>query len=258
MAAGTRLYILDGGTIDILDWSVYDPAAPAGSTRTLANPVYLLVHEQGTVVWDTGLGDALAGREPPLVVDDHAVFRVADPLAAQLERIGHGADTIDFLALSHFHPDHVGNCALFPTATLLVQRDEYNAAFGAQPQAHHYDPDGYAALAKNPVTLLDGDHDLFGDGAAVIVRLPGHTIGNQSLLVRLDHAGPILLSGDLTHSLANWESKAIPPVLNHDVAESARSLAAAAGLLAREGAALWVQHDHEQYLSLRRSPEFYE
>lgn len=258
MAAGTRLYVLDGGTIDILDWSIYDPASPAGSTRTLANPVYVVVHEQGTVVWDTGLGDALAGGEPPLVVDDHAVFRVTDPLAAQLERIGHGADTIDFLALSHFHPDHVGNSALFPSATLLVQRDEYEAAFGADPQAHHYNPGGYAALASNPVTLLDGDHDLFGDGTVVIVRLPGHTVGSQSMLVRLEDAGPILVSGDLTHSLTNWESKAIPPVLNYDVAESARSLAAAEELLAKEGASLWVQHDHDQYLGLRLAPGFYE
>jgi len=257
MTADLHLYVLDGGSIEILDWSIYDPAAPSGSTQLLADPVYLVAHERGTLVWDAGLSDALAARETPLVVDDHAVFRVTNSIARQLDEIGHPAGTIDFLALSHFHPDHVGNAALFMSATLLVQRDEHYAAFGPDPRAHHYDPDAYTCLAANPSRLLDGDHDVFGDGSVVIKRLSGHTVGNQSLLVRLEAEGPVLISGDLSHSVANWEAKAIPPVLNYDVAESARSLARAEELIAQEGAALWVQHDHDQYQSLRHAPEYY-
>jgi hypothetical protein len=48
-----------------------------------------------------------------------------------------------------------------------------------------------------------------------------------------------------------WETKAIPQVLNYDLAESARSLATAQQILADEEAELWVQHDHDQYLALR-------
>lgn len=251
MANNVQLHILDGGTIDILDWSIYDPGAPPGTHRTLANPVYLIVHDQGTVVWDAGLGDAHATRTEPLVVDDHAVFRVTTPLADQLAALGHPADGIDFLALSHFHPDHVGNVALFTAATLLTQRDEHEAAFGPDPRAAHYDPDGYAELRDRPAVLIDGDHDVFGDGSVVIVRLAGHTVGNQSLLVRLTDHGTVLISGDLAHSMENWEARAIPPVLNIDVEESARSLERAATILAEESAQLWVQHDHAQYTELR-------
>jgi len=252
-----RLYVLDGGTIDILDWSIYNPTAAAGSRMGLANPAYLVVHDQGTLVWDTGLGDRLAGRAEPHVVDDHAVFAVVETLAAQLERIGHPAGSITHLALSHFHPDHVGNAGLFGNATLLVQRDEYAAAFGDDPASHHYDQSLYASLADNEVHLLDGDHDVFGDGLVEIKRLSGHTVGNQSLLVRLPESGSVLLSGDLTHTCENWEQRAIPPVLNVDPEESARSLARAEQILAGEQAALWVQHDLGQYQGLRHAPECY-
>ena len=250
MANEVQLYILDGGSIEILDWSIYDPAASSGSRRTLADPVYLIVHERGTLVWDAGLSDLLAERDEPLIVDDHAIFHVTNSVQQQLAALGHPPDTIDFLALSHFHPDHVGNVGLFTGATLLSQRDEYAAAFCSEAVEHHYDPATYSVLRDRPVTLLEGDHYVFGDGTVVIKRLSGHTIGNQSLLVRLTHRGPVLISGDLSHSMESWETKAIPQVLNYDVAASARSLEAAALILQVEGAQLWVQHDNDQYLGL--------
>src|SRR5262249_8417274 len=143
------------------------------------------------LVWDAGLDDALAGRPEPLVVDDHAVFRVTDSVADQLAEAGHLPGSIDFLALSHFHPDHVGNVSLFTNATLLSQYDEHEAAFGPNAASSHSDPAGYAGLAGNKVTLLDGDHDVFGDGSVLVKRLPGHTVGNQSLLVRLPGSGTV-------------------------------------------------------------------
>jgi N-acyl homoserine lactone hydrolase len=251
MTNDLQLHILDGGSIEILDWSIYDPAAPRGSHRTLADPVYLVVHPRGTLVWDGGLSDGLAHRDEPLVVDDHAVFRVTDSVERQLAALGHPADEINFLALSHFHPDHVGNVGLFTGATLLSQRDEYEAAFGDRAGEHHYDPVTYASLADHPVTLLEGDHDVFGDGTVVVKRLSGHTVGNQSLLVRLPERGSVLISGDLSHSLENWETRAIPQVLNYDIEESSRSLEKAAAILEEEQAELWVQHDDSQYRWLR-------
>lgn len=258
MVHNVRLHILDGGSIDILDWSIYDPASAVGSHQTIADPVYLIVHDEGTLVWDGGLDDSLAERDEPLVVDDHARFNVTNSVAAQLTELGHPAETITYFALSHFHPDHVGNVGLFPSATLLSQRDEYEAAFGPDAVAHHYEPEGYAPLADNAVTLLEGDYDVFGDGSVMIKRLSGHTVGNQSLLVRLAEFGPVLLSGDLSHSVHSWETKAIPQSLNYDVEESARSLVAAEKLLVEEGAAFWVQHDWEQYRALKSAVEYYE
>ncbi|GAB3424132.1 N-acyl homoserine lactonase family protein [Flindersiella endophytica] len=242
-----QLYVLDGGRIDILDWSIYDPAAPAGTRRTIADPVFLVVHPRGSLVWDTGLGDELAGREEPLLVEDHALFQVTETVGDQLAAAGLPAAGVGYLALSHFHPDHTGNLGLFTGATLLVQHDEYDAAKRAG---------ALGPLANRPVVHLDGDHDVFGDGSVVIKRLPGHTIGHQALLVHLEQTGAVLLSGDVTHSTANWQTGAIPKH-NHDVAESENSLAQARGILERHRAALWIQHDLDQYLGLRKVPEHY-
>ncbi|MEU5401445.1 N-acyl homoserine lactonase family protein [Streptomyces sp. NPDC005963] len=251
-----KLYVLDGGTIEILDWSLFQPDAGKGVRRTLADSCYLVVHPRGTLVWDTGLSDALAEEPDGHRVGDIAVFRVDDSLERQLSRAGCPADTVDFLALSHFHPDHVGNTALFPGATLFVQRDEYAAAFGTSPGDHGFDPGNYAHLREQPVHTLDGDHDVFGDGSVVILRLPGHTPGSQSLLVRLPDTGPVLISGDLVHSLENWARRVVP-ALNADADESLRSMDRAADVLAEEGAVLWVQHDHAQQSALRRLPHHY-
>ncbi|MEV6320839.1 N-acyl homoserine lactonase family protein [Nocardia sp. NPDC051787] len=257
MSSDTQIYILDGGTIEILDWSIYDPAASPHSRRTLSVPVYLVVHDGRTLVWDTGLGDRLAGADPILVAN-HALFTVAEPLAKQLRAAGHPADEIELLALSHFHPDHVGNVDLFTRSTLVSQCDEYYAAFGPNARDHGYVPDDYAVIGDLPTKLLDGDEDVFGDGAVVIKRLPGHTVGSQSLLVRLPERGSVLISGDLVHTMENWENRVVPPVLNHLPEESARSLEAAAALLREERAELWVQHDHPQYLALRAESRIFQ
>lgn len=242
-----QLYVLDGGRIEILDWSIYDPATPAGTRRTIADPVFLIVHPRGTLVWDTGLGDELAGRAEPLLVEDHALFQVETRLADQLATAGHPAAGVDLLALSHFHSDHTGNIGLFTGATLLVQHDEYDAA---KAQG------ALGPLAERPVVQLNGDHDVFADGSVVIKRLPGHTAGHQALLVELEETGAVLLSGDITHSAASWQTGAIPS-FNHDVAASEASLAQAREILARHRASLWIQHDLDHYLGLRKVPEHY-
>ena len=52
-----------------------------------------------------------------------------------------------------------------------------------------YAPALYAKLKDHPTLKLDGNHDVFGAGAVVILSAPGHTPGRQSLLVRLPRQG---------------------------------------------------------------------
>ncbi|MES9541478.1 MBL fold metallo-hydrolase [Actinomadura sp. NPDC000600] len=251
-----KLYVLDGGRIEILDWAVFQPDAGPGVRRWLSDTCYLIVHPRGTLVWDTGLPGELADVPEGRTIPDIAVFHVREPLERQLAAIGHPADRIDYLALSHFHPDHVGNAGLFTNATLLVQHDEHAAAFGDAPGDFGFDRDTYESLRSRATTLLHGDHDVFGDGSVLVKRLPGHTPGGQSLLVRLPDTGPVLISGDLVHSLDNWTGRVVPRH-NCDPGETRRSFDLAADLLAEEGAALWVQHDLDQQAALRHAPDYY-
>src|SRR5688572_8098722 len=52
---------------------------------------------------------------------------------------------------------------------------------------------------EQPVTKVEGDHDVFGDGSVTILAAPGHTPGHQSLLVKLPKTGALVLSGDAVH-----------------------------------------------------------
>jgi N-acyl homoserine lactone hydrolase len=253
----TRLYVLDGGMIDILDWQRFRPSAPPGSWNRIANPCYLVVHPAGILLWDTGAADDLQGYAGGFRASDVSIFHVTHPVADQLTEIGVTAASIDFLALSHFHRDHAGNVGLPGRAQLLAQGDEYDAAMGGNAEASGYFPDVLDPLRGNAVLRLNGDHDVFGDGSVTIKRSPGHTIGHQTLLVSLAATGKVLLSGDLAHSEENWADGTVPG-LNFSAAQSLASMRAARDFLQAEGASLWVQHDLRRYRATRHAPSWYE
>jgi N-acyl homoserine lactone hydrolase len=47
-------------------------------------------------------------------------------LAAALATLGVKATDVRYLAISHVHPDHVGNVEEFPDATLIMQKAEWD------------------------------------------------------------------------------------------------------------------------------------
>jgi glyoxylase-like metal-dependent hydrolase (beta-lactamase superfamily II) len=152
------------------------------------------------------------------------------------------------MAVSHTHPDHTGNVEMFPQAMLYVQKAEYE--WPGANNAPRFAP-------THPVTKLEGDRDLFGDGSLTIISTPGHTPGHQSLLVRLPKTGAVLLSGDAVHFRSNWENRGVP-VNNTDQEETRKSMQKMADLLAREKAQLWINHDKAQRDGLKLAPAYYE
>jgi N-acyl homoserine lactone hydrolase len=61
--------------------------------------------------------------------------------------------------------------------------------------------------------LLDGDHDLYGDGTVQIIATPGHTPGHQSLLVRFDTRPPLLLLADAAYNLEKMRQRRLPAIV---------------------------------------------
>ncbi len=252
-----RLYAFDCGVIDVLDVSIFKPGTDKGEQKTLANTCYLVVHPEGTLLWDTGLPDALIKTPEGATLYDVFVMRVTKTLAAQLKEIGYPPETIDFLGISHMHGDHVGNANLLPQATLLLQKEEYDAAFGATPDKYGFDPNAYSSLRSNPVKILEGDYDVFGDGSVMIKRTLGHTPGHQALYVKLPQTGNILLSGDLVHFTDNWRHKRVPS-FNFDKERTVTTMNEIEKFLEENQATLWIQHDKEQNAGIRHSPAYYE
>jgi glyoxylase-like metal-dependent hydrolase (beta-lactamase superfamily II) len=244
-----RLYVLECGRGHATDRSRWSPGVDVGKPIDLSDNCYLIRHEGDWMLWDTGVADSVADH--PEGVQSAAAgttWKRPEKLVDTLAKLGLHPSDIRYVAVSHTHPDHIGNVELFPNATLLVQEAEYT-----WPQA-----DGTPRFnAAHPVQLLEGDFDVFGDGSVVILSTPGHTPGHQSLVVHLHTAGTIVLSGDAVHFADNWTYRRIPS-MNVDSVATVNSMQKIAQTLEREHGQLWINHDKAQSDGLRHAPEFYQ
>jgi N-acyl homoserine lactone hydrolase len=245
-----KLYILNCGEGVAGDISRWSPGVNVGKPMDFVDNCYLVHHAQGWLLWDTGVTDAIAAMPEGQAPADPRMthWRRPKTLAAQLEGLGLKPADVKYLAISHSHPDHIGNVGLFPQAMLLVQKAEYEwpTPFGAG----RFKP-------EQPVTKVEGDHDVFGDGSVTILATPGHTPGHQSLLVKLPKTGALVLSGDAVHFRSNWENRGVPSN-NTDKDQTLASMQRIADVLAKEKAQLWINHDKAQRDSLKIAPEFYD
>ena len=245
-----KLYVINCGEGVAGDISRWSPGVNVGKSMPFVDTCYLIRHAQGWFLWDTGLADSIAAMPNGLAPADPAATHWHRPksLAGELDKLGVKSADIKHLAVSHTHPDHIGNVEMFPTAMLYVQKAEYD--WPGANNAPRFKP-------EHPVTRIDGDKDVFGDGSITIVSTPGHTPGHQSLLVKLPKTGAVLLTGDAVHFKSNWDNRGVPAG-NFDKAKTVASMNRMAELLAQHKAALWINHDKAQRDSQKMAPEFYE
>jgi len=245
-----RLYVLDCGQNIGKDQSRWSPGLNEDKSIEFSDNCYLIRHAKGLLLWDTGIPDAVAAMPDGMVVANGAITqRRAKTLAAQLVEIGVKPADIAYVAVSHTHGDHVGNLALFPSSTILIQGTEYEWAM-TQPVKP-------AFAATQPIEKLTGDRDVFGDGSVMILSTPGHTPGHQSLLVVLAKSGPVLLSGDAVHLRDNWENRRVPS-MNTNREQTLASMQRIASVMETRKAQLWINHDKAQSAQLRYAPAYYE
>ena len=248
-AAGVdKLYVIDCGHISAPDQSRWSPGVNVGVPIELSDNCYLIHHAKGWFLWDTGLSDKLADKPGGVTLPNGMHVQRAKTLVASLAALGVRPDDIGAIAVSHSHPDHVGNVEEFPHAMLYVQKAEYDwPGEGGAPRFK----------AEHPVTKVEGDRDVFGDGTVVLLATPGHTPGHESLLVRLPKTGAVVLSGDAVHFKSNWDNRRVPG-FNASKDDTLASMQKIADILAKEHAQLWINHDKPQSDSLKKAPEFYD
>lgn len=249
-----KLYVLYAGSMICTDASQLNDALRQPENVELANPIFLIMHPKGNVMWDTGLSDQLADKKEGLV---NWIFHLYmhKTVKEQLAEIGIGLTDIHYLAFSHMHIDHTGNANYFKSATLLMQETEYDEAFDTSKKPYNYSD--YQDLKDSKCIKLKGDYDLFGDGTIQFIATPGHTRGHQSLLLRLPNTGPVIISGDITYYHDSYQNNGIP-TFNADREESIKSLEKIKKLVDEQHAQLWIQHDKTMFDSLKLSPSYYQ
>jgi N-acyl homoserine lactone hydrolase len=150
---------------------------------------YLVRHEAGLVLLDTGMGrgdDETEAWYRPQRID------LRDALAAAGVRL----DELALVANCHLHFDHCGGNPLLGTTPVLCQRPELATA-----QAGGYTFDHL--LDGVTFELLDGESEPLP--GLHVIPTPGHVDGHQSLVVECDD-GSVVLAGQSHEHAADWRA----------------------------------------------------
>ena len=261
-----RLYLLDCGQGHATDQSRWSPGVNVGKPIDISVSCYLIRHGQEYFLWDTGISDEVASMSNGWLPTNNPATDIhwtrRKTLLSQLKEIGVAPSDIRSIGISHTHPDHIGNIELFPRTTILIQKAEYDDYFAPGHAPVQTPSKATPTFSKDhPVTLIQEDLDVFGDGSVMIFYTPGHTPGHDSLLVHLAKTGWVILTGDAIHLRGNWDNRRIPyffRLTGEQKLQTLTSMQRIADLMSFYHAQLWILHDKAQTDTQRHAPEYYE
>ncbi|MFG1359556.1 N-acyl homoserine lactonase family protein [Xanthobacter pseudotagetidis] len=252
-----KMHVLSGGRLRMKK-HVYEPSADRGEMIELPVSCFLLRHPQGNVMFDTGCHPSVASdaeaRWGGVARAMTPIMGAEDNAVSQLKCVGLAPEDIDVVVCSHFHPDHCGCNGLFRKATVVVSALELAAAKAENAVASGYLPVEWDQA--NPLHLVEGERDLFGDGRITLLPLPGHTPGLTGALVTLERDGAFLLASDAV-SLRSALDRDVVPKNTWDVDAHVKTIAEIRKIEA-SGATVLCGHDDAQWQSLRKGADPYE
>jgi glyoxylase-like metal-dependent hydrolase (beta-lactamase superfamily II) len=181
-------------------------------------PAYVIETDSERILVDTGLhpgacADASAFYDGSPTMNLFSL-EVEQPLQEQVD-----PTTITKIILTHLHYDHAGGLSLLPASIpIVIQRREWEAGSdSAAIERNFFFPRDYIDDERE-VVLVDGDHDLLGDGSIELLLTPGHTPGHQSIRIGED----LILGADVTHFASGLDDHRFPAFAD-DHAEQRRS-----------------------------------
>jgi glyoxylase-like metal-dependent hydrolase (beta-lactamase superfamily II) len=180
-------------------------------------PAYVIETAEQRILVDTGL-------HPGAVADAARHYDTPDALALfGLEQEASVAEQLDLgtitqVVMTHLHFDHAGGLSLLPPGVpIVMQRLEWEGAHDADAVRRNFLlPADYAGVAEQ-VVLVDGDHDLLGDGSIELLLTPGHTPGHQSVRV----GGRLVIGGDVSHYASGLDDHRFPLFADDHAAQAA-------------------------------------
>lgn len=172
------------------------PAEETGTGAPLVEAVYgyLVVHERGLVLLDTGLGEG-----DPETERWYRPQRV--PLPRALAEAGVDLDEVDVVVNCHLHFDHCGGNPLLAGRPVVCQRRELATA-----RAGDYTMERLVDHPGATYDLLDGEAEIWP--GVHVVPTPGHVDGHQSLVLECDD-GSVVLAGQSHPNASAWSADAL-------------------------------------------------
>jgi glyoxylase-like metal-dependent hydrolase (beta-lactamase superfamily II) len=252
--APLSLWRLDCGNFVIKQFGAFfsDTFQYPPGPKDIVGSCYLIRHGARYMLWDTGLSDELVGKG---LENAAQALRVRRSIIDQLREIGVRPEQVELIGISHWHFDHTGQAGRFPKAKLLIGRGDLDHLRNRGPGVNDA---AVAALSHwltggGQVEGVAADHDVFGDGRVLMLKMPGHTPGHNALLVRLA-SGPVLLTGDLYHFTEQVANRGVPP-FNHDRADTLASMDRFDRMARNLGAKVIIQHEPADIAKLPAFPQ---
>ncbi|MGC3947605.1 MAG: N-acyl homoserine lactonase family protein [Chryseolinea sp.] len=250
--ASLTVYVLDGGHMIMQDLSNFtQDKSYDGQKKRIKNPVFIIEHNNKRLIWDVGLDDSLADRNIAEIDTTVEEFYVTEKLIDQIRAMNLTPDSIDYLAVSHTHLDHIGNANYFKNSTWIVDERELEYATKEGAETSNYD-----SLKNSPKITFKGSYDVFGDQSVIVHSMPGHTPGHMCLQIELKNE-TLMLTGDLYHFNEQREFRRVPK-FNSDVALTLQSMEQFEKMANEKNARVIIQHESKQYAQLPKYPDYLE
>jgi glyoxylase-like metal-dependent hydrolase (beta-lactamase superfamily II) len=234
-------------SIDSAEWEVPlagllnldHPTAKAAGLVDRPEPIVVRFHviehpQRGMFIVDTGVERAVHDPDRAAVRGLVARFmKVEEKLVVRKDLAAFlaGSPPLAGVLLTHLHVDHVMGMPDVPKATPIYSgpgettpRSLQNLVLRSNIERllDGHEPIREWQFTPDPAGRFDGVVDVFGDGSVWAIWVPGHTPGSTAYLVRTAR-GPVLLTGDASHTRWGWDHDVEPGTYSYDPARTAAS-----------------------------------
>jgi N-acyl homoserine lactone hydrolase len=227
-----------------------NPVAVRAGLEDRDEPIQIYAHwlqhpQYGNYLIDTGVSQKLlddpanAGLNWALQKVMHVDQMAIQTGTAQMRQSMQGP--LSGVFFTHLHIDHItglpeipDNVPLYIGKSESTQKDwinmftqgATNQLLQGKPVLQEWD------FQPDPQARFEGVIDVFKDGSVFAISVPGHTPGSTAYLVRTP-TGPVLLTGDTSHTRWGWDNTVEPGDFTRDPARNLKNLTALKKLVER-------------------------